>query len=98
VSSKRSPQTAAKRAREQQVREKRERKAAKKLARKDGTYVNGVLAGESRDGEVLEDGTTVLADGTTVLEDGMTVRGGEGSLAAEQDPVEPGSAPVAGEL
>jgi hypothetical protein len=33
MSSKRSPQTAAKRAREQAMREKRERKEAKKLAR-----------------------------------------------------------------
>ena len=83
-SSKRSPQTAAKRAREQQVREKRERKAAKKLARKDGTYENGVLAGEPRDGEEPENGTTVT--------------GNEAPLATEQDPAEPGSTPVAGEL
>jgi hypothetical protein len=39
VSSKRNPQTAAKRAREQAVREKRELKAAKKLARKQ--HANG---------------------------------------------------------
>jgi hypothetical protein len=37
MAKKRSPQTAAKRAREQAMREKRERKAAKKQARLDGT-------------------------------------------------------------
>jgi hypothetical protein len=60
VSSKRSPQTAAKRAREQQVREKRERKAAKKqaaiLARKNGTSEDGTEATELHE-ESVHDGT-----------------------------------------
>jgi hypothetical protein len=37
MAKKRNPQTAAKRAREQSMREKRERKQAKKQARLDGT-------------------------------------------------------------
>ena len=50
----RNPQTMAKRAREQAVREKRERKAAKKAevaaAKRDGTYVpEGETVEESRD-------------------------------------------------
>jgi hypothetical protein len=90
VSSKRSPQTAAKRAREQQVREKRERKAAKKqaaiLARKNGTSEDGTEATELND-DAVQDGTE---------ESGATVASPDGSPdlgeAAEPDP-----APAAGE-
>jgi hypothetical protein len=75
VSSKRSPQTAAKRAREQQVREKRERKAAKKQARKNGIGLDGTeftdgdgsdvaeLDGEPSSGERAQEGGTTVAAG-----------------------------------
>ena len=65
MSSKRSPQTAAKRAREQAMREKRERKEAKKLARNSpAPPVDETVDGEGVEGS--DEAVEVTADAETV--------------------------------
>jgi hypothetical protein len=64
MSSKRNPQTAAKRAREQAMREKRERKEAKKLAANLARNAPPEPAVEDLDAEALDPGSLPLASGS----------------------------------